>query len=217
MRRFCHQFYGKGSTAAATPATGDAGAAAAAVAATPASGVSAGSSTSSGRGDGIRDETFLQSCGIADLITTALTGRNRKVAEAFVRTGRTWDDLEKEMLGGQKLQGTLTADGVRKLLDATRQTHKYPLFYTISKIMRRELVAGELVHMHLHAAAAAADASLHVMSPVALPELKMVHPDPSCTSGGGAATAPPGDAPTAAGVGCTTLDAGSALPGARSV
>ncbi|CAI2171820.1 349_t:CDS:2 [Funneliformis geosporum] len=57
---------------------------------------------------GIKDETFSESCGIADVITSCYGGRNRKVAEAHVLTGKSFDQLEKELLNGQKLQGTLT-------------------------------------------------------------------------------------------------------------
>lgn len=48
--------------------------------------------------------------------TSLLGGRNRKVSEAFVKTGKTIKQLEDEMLNGQKLQGPITAEEVNFML-----------------------------------------------------------------------------------------------------
>jgi glycerol-3-phosphate dehydrogenase (NAD+) len=60
----------------------------------------------------IEIRTFFESCGVADLITTCYAGRNRRCAEIFARTGRSFDVIEAEELNGQKLQGTLTSKEV---------------------------------------------------------------------------------------------------------
>jgi hypothetical protein len=71
---------------------------------------------------GIKDQTFLESCGVADLITTCYGGRNRKCAEAFAKAdGRgSWERIEADLLDGQKLQGTITAK-VRRPARAARR------------------------------------------------------------------------------------------------
>lgn len=60
--------------------------------------------------------TILESCGMANLITTCYRGQNHWVAEAFAQTGKTIEELEKEMLNGQKLQGPLTSAEVYRIL-----------------------------------------------------------------------------------------------------
>ena len=63
-------------------------------------------------------ETFSHhSAGVADLVTTSYGGRNRKCAEAFVKTGKTFPELEEELLNGQKLQGTITSEEIFKFLE----------------------------------------------------------------------------------------------------
>ncbi|RCI05211.1 Glycerol-3-phosphate dehydrogenase [Rhizopus stolonifer] len=83
----------------------------------------------------VEDTTFFESCGVADLITTCSGGRNRKVAEAFVKTKKPIDVLEKELLRGQKLQGTLTAHEVYEFLSPRQMTHEFPLFTTVYRII----------------------------------------------------------------------------------
>ncbi|KIY48770.1 NAD-dependent glycerol-3-phosphate dehydrogenase [Fistulina hepatica ATCC 64428] len=79
------------------------------------------------------------SAGMADLITTSFGGRNRRCAEAFVRAGgskkkKTFDELEKELLHGQKLQGTVTAREVFMFLHARGRLEGYPLFEKVYRI-----------------------------------------------------------------------------------
>jgi glycerol-3-phosphate dehydrogenase (NAD+) len=86
--------------------------------------------------DGIEDDTFLESCGVADLITTCFGGRNRKCAEAYAKYGKSksLEEIEAELLGGQKLQGTLTAKEVNHILKMKNLEHEFPFFTTVYKI-----------------------------------------------------------------------------------
>ncbi|KAL6552926.1 hypothetical protein OROGR_006768 [Orobanche gracilis] len=84
----------------------------------------------------VKDSTFFESCGVADLITTCLGGRNRKCAEAFARNGgkRPFDELEAEVLQGQKLQGVSTAKEVYEVLSHRGWLELFPLFSTVHEI-----------------------------------------------------------------------------------
>ena len=82
----------------------------------------------------VQDATFWESCGFADLITTCYGGRNRKVAEALVKSGKSLEELEAEMLNGQKLQGPPAAKEVNAVLKGKNMTHAFPLLTAIYKI-----------------------------------------------------------------------------------
>ncbi|CAG5135856.1 unnamed protein product [Candidula unifasciata] len=89
--------------------------------------------------------TFFESCGIADLITTCYGGRNRRVAEAFVKTGKSIEQLEKEMLDGQKLQGPPTAFEVNYMLKARDMEERFPLFTAVHRICTGVIPVQEMV------------------------------------------------------------------------
>ncbi|XP_076059726.1 glycerol-3-phosphate dehydrogenase 1 [Oratosquilla oratoria] len=80
--------------------------------------------------------TFFESCGVADLITTCYGGRNRRVSEAFITSGKTIEELEREMLNGQKLQGPQTAAEVNYMLKQKKMEERFPLFTAIDQICK---------------------------------------------------------------------------------
>ncbi|XP_076910734.1 glycerol-3-phosphate dehydrogenase [NAD(+)]-like [Bidens hawaiensis] len=84
----------------------------------------------------VKDSTFFESCGVADLITTCFGGRNRRCAEAYAKSDgkRSFDDLEAEMLQGQKLQGVSTAKEVYEVLKHKGWLEMFPLFTRIHEI-----------------------------------------------------------------------------------
>ena len=87
---------------------------------------------------GVEPGTFFESCGIADLIVTCFSGRHRKVAAAHSETGKPFSQLEAEMLNGQKLQGTHTAQEVHQILSANRLADAFPLFTAVYRIVFEE-------------------------------------------------------------------------------
>ncbi len=92
---------------------------------------------------GVQRSTILESCGIADLITTCYGGRNRRCGEEFAKLQsgysksdchETWNDIEVKLLNGQKLQGTLAAKEVYALLESRNMLSSFPLFRSIYEI-----------------------------------------------------------------------------------
>ena len=94
---------------------------------------------------GVERGTFLESCGIADLITTCYEGRNKRCAEEFAKMiissdpksancNDLWSDIEGRMLNGQKLQGTFTSKEVYALLASRQLLDSFPLFRSIYEI-----------------------------------------------------------------------------------
>ncbi|ORY82461.1 glycerol-3-phosphate dehydrogenase [Protomyces lactucae-debilis] len=87
-------------------------------------------------GNEVRTATFFEhSCGIADLITSCSGGRNRKCAMEFVKTGKSMEQLEKELLQGQKLQGAATSKEVHELLTNRNMVGQFPLFTAVYRIV----------------------------------------------------------------------------------
>ncbi|CAH8626824.1 unnamed protein product [Heterobilharzia americana] len=93
-----------------------------------------------------QEGTFLESCGVADLITTCYGGRNKKMGIALATTNEPLATLEKERLKGQSAQGPLTASEVYAMLKPKGLLEKYPLFTAVHKICTRQLDPKGFLH-----------------------------------------------------------------------
>jgi glycerol-3-phosphate dehydrogenase (NAD+) len=84
---------------------------------------------------------YVESAGVADLITTCNGGRNVKVgkryAEMYLEGNREINigDLEKEVLNGQSAQGIITAEEVNQWLEFKNETQDFPLFSCVYKCL----------------------------------------------------------------------------------
>uniref|UniRef100_A0A5S6QL48 Glycerol-3-phosphate dehydrogenase [NAD(+)] n=1 Tax=Trichuris muris TaxID=70415 RepID=A0A5S6QL48_TRIMR len=95
--------------------------------------------------------TFFESCGLADLITTCYGGRNRKVSDAFAKTGKTIAELEANMLDGQKLQGPYTAEQLCSMIEAKGLSAEFPLLVAVHKICSGQWKVNCLIdHLRTH-------------------------------------------------------------------
>ncbi|KAL9188973.1 hypothetical protein ACHAXT_011463 [Thalassiosira profunda] len=88
------------------------------------------------RSDTVKDETFLESSGIADLMTTCFGGRGRLLAAEFVRCNgqKGWAALEEEMLNGQRIPDWHNAQHVFHFLNAEKKLENFPLFVAVYRI-----------------------------------------------------------------------------------
>jgi glycerol-3-phosphate dehydrogenase (NAD+) len=93
----------------------------------------------------VQESTFWESCGFADLLTTCYGGRNRKVAEEFVKSGKPIYQLEAEMLNGQKLQGPPTAKEIYSIVKEKNLSDEFPLLTSIYKICFEGLPPKDLI------------------------------------------------------------------------
>lgn len=83
-------------------------------------------------GETVHAGTFTEeSAGVADLITSCSGGRNHRCAMLSVQKGVDIEEIEKQELNGQKLQGTSTAKEVNDFLKSRGLEHKYPLFTAV--------------------------------------------------------------------------------------
>lgn len=87
-------------------------------------------------GDSARTSTFTEeSCGVADVVTSCMGGRNFRCAKMAIQRGQTIYEIEQSELNGQKLQGTSTAYEVHEFLKSQNMETDFPLFTAVYDIL----------------------------------------------------------------------------------
>jgi len=80
----------------------------------------------------VRTSTFTEeSCGVADMITSCMGGRNFRCAKISVEKGLSLEEVERTELDGQKLQGTSTSYEVNAFLKSQNLENEFPLFTAV--------------------------------------------------------------------------------------
>ncbi|UJR20675.1 hypothetical protein I4U23_023796 [Adineta vaga] len=90
-------------------------------------------------------DIYLESCGIADLIASALGGRNYNGAKKMAETNKSLEDIEKEDLNGQSLQGPGTAKEVYTFLEGKNLLDQFPMFRDAHLICQRKVEPKQLL------------------------------------------------------------------------
>jgi glycerol-3-phosphate dehydrogenase (NAD+) len=87
-------------------------------------------------GETVQTGTFTElSAGVADVITSCSSGRNFRCAAMAVEKGLSVQEIEKQELNGQMLQGTSTAKEVNSFLRTMGKEKEYPLFTAVYGIL----------------------------------------------------------------------------------
>lgn len=95
---------------------------------------------------GVQMETMMESCGFGDIVASSYGGRNRKCAEYFVKSGKSFEESERDLLNGQKLQGTLAAIELYHILKRRNAVKQFPLMSTIYFIIKRIVPPIQIIH-----------------------------------------------------------------------
>ncbi|KAF5554760.1 glycerol-3-phosphate dehydrogenase [Fusarium phyllophilum] len=99
-------------------------------------------------GETVHTATFTESsAGVADLITSCSGGRNFRCAKKAVEKGISVQEVEKQDLNGQKIQGTTTAEEVNSFLKARGLESEYPLFTAVNAILNGQAKVDDIPHL----------------------------------------------------------------------
>ncbi|CAG9533315.1 unnamed protein product [Cercopithifilaria johnstoni] len=74
-------------------------------------------------------KTYFKNFGTGDFMATCTSGRNRKIYEAFIKTKKSIQELEQEMLNGQSFQDPATAEAIFVMLKKHNMISRFPISY----------------------------------------------------------------------------------------